>query len=206
LTNLHAHSLDQLALRHGTDKGILSHGFTPIYDRLLQDWRRRPVTILELGVFEGASVRMWRDYFSAGRIVGVDNDPTATDHVEDRIKIYIGDQANPSFLERVAAAEGPFDLVVDDGGHRATQQKVSLRSLWPHLKPGGIYVIEDIHTSYLQDIYGMGWREPETTVEFLKYVVDDIHEGHHKQAVTLPGIESMHFYPELCVMRRAGAS
>ena len=63
--------------------------------------------------------------------------------------------------------------------------------------------IKDIHTSYM-DSFRMGWRKPETTVEFLKDVVDDIHEKLHKQAVTLPGLEFIHFYSELCVMRRAG--
>jgi predicted O-methyltransferase YrrM len=194
-------SLDDLAQRHGTDKSALDHKFTPIYEELLRGWRELPVKVLEIGVLEGASLRMWRDYFAAGRIVGIDANPTRTSHAGKRIDVYIGDQADAPFLEEVASSEGPFDLVIDDGGHRAPQQKTSLRSLWPHVKPGGIYIIEDIHTSYLNG-FEMGWREPETTVELLKYAIDDIHEKFHHQAVALRGIESMHFYPELCVLRR----
>lgn len=196
--------LDALARRHGTDKHTSHHRFTPIYEELLRGRREMPMKLLEIGIYKGASLRMWKDYLPACQIVGVDVDPVAMAHEDERIKVYIGDQANRGFLEQIAQSEGPFDFVVDDGGHRAVQQKTSLRALWSHVKPGGIYVIEDIHTSYYQGQgFDMGWREPDTTVEFLKYVVDDIHVRYHEQPVTLADLESIQFYPEICVMRRA---
>ena len=196
--------LDALARHHGTDKHTSHHRFTPIYEQLLQGCRDLPIALLEIGIYKGASLRMWNDYLPAGQIVGVDIDPAARTHEGERVKVYIGDQTNRAFLEEIARANGPFDFIIDDGGHRADQQKTSLRVLWPHLKPGGTYVIEDIHTSYYQDDgFNMGWREPDTTVEFLKYVIDDIHVRYHEQPVTLPDLESIQFYPELCVMRRA---
>jgi demethylmacrocin O-methyltransferase len=193
--------LDELARYHGTDKSSLDHNFTPIYEDLFNQWRDQPVKVLEIGVYKGAGLRMWRDYFSVGRVVGIEADPSAVDQVDDRIKIYVGDQADSVFLDEVASEEGPFDIVIDDGGHRAMQQKVSLLGLWPHVKGGGAYVLEDIHTSYYES-YEMGWRKPETTVELLKYVIDDVHVNIHKQPVTLAELESIQFFPELCIMRR----
>lgn len=194
--------LDKLARRFGTDKSSEAHGFTEIYESLLSAWRDRPVTVLEIGVYRGASLRMWRDYFPLGRIVGIDKDPDASDHAGGRIDVRIGHQADAGFLEDVATADGPFDLIVDDGSHLAKGQKTSLRCLWPHLKPGGVYAVEDIHTSYLEN-FGGGWRRPQTTVEFLKDVIDDVHQPLHGRQVTLEDMESIHFYYELCVIHRA---
>lgn len=199
--------LDALARRHGTDKHTSHHRFTPIYEELLRGSREWPLKLLEIGIYKGSSLRMWKDYLPAAQIVGVDIDPAVTKHEDERVKVYIGDQTNRRFLEGIASSEGPFDFVIDDGGHRAVQQKTSLEVLWPHVKPGGVYVIEDIHTSYYREEgFDMGWREPDTTVEFLKYVIDDIHVRYHEQPVTLPDLEFIKFYPEICVMRRANRS
>lgn len=196
-------SLDLLARAHGTDKSSYRHGFADIYERYLSPLRDHVVTVLEIGVYEGASLRMWRDYFPAGRIVGVDVREDAEQHREERIRIHVGDQSDPDFLTRLAHTDGPFDVVVDDGGHRAEQQLASITTLWPHLRPGGIYAVEDVQTSYLER-WGGGWHSPGTTVEFLKQLVDDMHVVVHNQPVVLPGIAEMHFHYELCVVRRVG--
>jgi len=159
------------------------------------------ITLLEIGVLGGASLRMWRGFFEQGRIFGVDFKPEAATHADSRIEILIGDQTDLGFLDRVVAAAGPLDVVIDDGGHRARQQTASLIFLWPHIKPGGYYIIEDTHTSYL-DEYGMGWREPGTTIEFLKGIVDDIHSRWHDKPALIRPCHSIAFYDEACVLRK----
>jgi hypothetical protein len=199
-------SLDELALAHGTDKGSDRHGFAAIYDRFLEPWRDLPITMLEIGVLEGASVRMWRDYFPAATIYGIDVAESSLEHGGDRVEIYIGDQTDQSFLDEVVAAAGSFDLIVDDGGHRPEQQLTTLLHVWPNVKPGGLYAIEDLHTSYLGH-WGGRWRKPDTTVEVLKEIVDDVNLYWHQQPPTLGEVESVHFYSELCVLaKRSPAS
>jgi SAM-dependent methyltransferase len=198
-------SLDELARQHGTDKSRYQHGFAELYERELSGWREYPISVLEIGVYKGASLRMWRDYFPEGRIVGVDINPEAREYEDGRIEIRIGDQSDREFLQQLGSADGPFDLIVDDGGHFANQQTASLRELWPYLRPGGMYVVEDIHTSYFKS-WQMGLRKPGTTVEYLKGIVDDLHSAIHEQPPTLADLESIQFRFELCVLRRAPAS
>ena len=192
-------SMDALALRHGTDKGSQRHDFARVYDGFLSEWRDRPVRVLELGVYEGASLRMWRDYFPQGEIHGVDIKRQAVEHAGERIHVHVGDQKDPELLDRILAQSGPLDLVVDDGSHRYPEQRGSLMHLWPHVKAGGVYVMEDIHTSYLER-WGMGYRAEESTVELLKDIIDDIHILAHKQEPVLGSVRSMHFYFETCVI------
>jgi len=194
-------SLDELGLRHGADKSSAGHDFAAIYERYVAEWRRRRVTVLEIGVWRGASLRMWRDYFPGGRIFGIDHQPSAAEQRGQRIEVFIGDQADEAFLAEVVESTGLLDIVVDDGGHRVEQQVPTLSFLWPHLKPGGIYVVEDTHTSYLQS-YGMGWRWPGTTIANLTGYVDDLHQAWHHQPVTFADLESIHFYRGTCVLKK----
>lgn len=198
---LHTHepSLDRLGLLHGADKSSAGHGFTAIYERYLGSRRRDAVTLLEIGVWRGASLRMWRDYFPLGGIFGIDVNPDAASQAGPRIEIFVGDQADEELLARVVAQTGPLDVVIDDGSHRVEQQMPTLAFLWPHVKPGGIYVVEDTHTSYLES-YGMGWRRPGSTISELTGYVDDLHGDWHQEAATHSDLEFVHFYPGTCVL------
>ena len=144
---------------------------------------------------------MWRDYFSNGRIYGLDRDEAAMQHEEKRIGIFIGEQEDERLLDAVIEQTGGLDLVLDDGGHRAPQQIGTLLYLWPHLRPNGMYIVEDTHTSYLPE-YDMAWRNTGTTIEFLKGIVDDIHAMWHEELVTLRNVGSIYFYPETCVLKK----
>lgn len=192
-------SLDDIALRHGTDKASRQHDFAEIYDSFLVGWRERELSMLEVGVLNGGSLRMWYDYFPHARIHAIDIRHEAREHERDRVKIFVGDQKDPDLLDEVLANSGPLDLVVDDGSHRAEDQQGTLHHLWPHLKPGGIYIMEDTHTSYREG-WGMTYREPHTTMEFLKRVADDIHQRWHHEPVSLTDVRSLHFYFETCVI------
>lgn len=194
-------SLDDLARQHGTDKGGQRHNFARIYEGLLRDRRDDAIDLLEIGVYQGASLRMWEDYFPHARIWAIDVNPAAEEHASERSRIFIGDQKDPELLQRVVDEAGGFDVVLDDGSHRVVEQRPSLEFLWPHLRPHGVYIIEDVHTSYLER-WGMGYREPDTTIEMVKDILDDVHAGTHGQAPMLPQLASVHLYFELCVLQK----
>ncbi len=126
-----------------------------------------PSRVLEIGVQGGGSLKIWRDMFPEAEIVGVDIDASCKQHEGKNITVEIGDQEDVEFLEEL----GDFDIIIDDGGHTMKQQQVSFETLFPKLSKGGLYVIEDLHTSY--------WRQFSdsdiTTIEFLKSLVDDLH-------------------------------
>ena len=139
--------LDAIGLRHGTDKASNGHDVLSFYERFLEPMRDRAVRVLEIGVLDGASLHMWRDYFPNGMIIGVDRDRGALAHVGDRISIELADQSSQRDLDRIASL-GPFDVILDDGSHVWSHQILSLQTLFPSLRPGGFYVVEDLDTSY----------------------------------------------------------
>lgn len=194
-------TLREIGARTGTDKANPRRSILDLYERHLGTLRYDRITLLEIGVLRGESLRMWRDYFPLGRIYGVDINPDAMQHENTRIRVFIGSQTDAAVLESVVAESGQPDVIIDDGSHWARDQISCLINLWPHLKPGGWYIIEDIHTSYLSQ-YKMGLRQPGTTIEFLKNVVDDVNALWHDGEVTLPGCESLMFASETCLIRK----
>jgi hypothetical protein len=123
-----------------------------VYDELLAPYRGRPITFVEVGVLNGGSLHMWRRYLGAeARIIGVDLNPAATRWEADGFEIVIGDQGEPAFWERFFEAVGPIDILLDDGGHTNRQQVVTTVSALPHLRDGGLLIVEDVHASYLPD-------------------------------------------------------
>jgi hypothetical protein len=139
--------LDELGQKHGTDKASQGHNYLVEYEPLLQPYRSKSdLLVLEIGVREGASVRLWHDYFSTAQIVGVDILERCTAHAGDRISIEIGDQSDEEFLQRLTVKYEP-DIIFDDGSHFWTHQIDTFRILFPAMKPGGTFVCEDLHTS-----------------------------------------------------------
>jgi hypothetical protein len=117
-----------------------------IYERHLARFRGQAVTLIEVGVAGGGSVRMWRDYLGpAAQIVGVDIDQQCRRFEERNIEILIGDQGSPAFWNSVLDDHALIHVVIDDGGHLPEQQVITLESLLPRLAPGGVYICEDIH-------------------------------------------------------------
>jgi SAM-dependent methyltransferase len=150
--------LDQIGLRNGTDKASDRNDFLRFYEPFLQSFRLEPVRVLEIGVLGGASVRTWRDYFPYGEIIGVDINPDAKTNAGQRISIELADQSRQDDMDRIAAL-GPFDLVIDDGSHVWEHQIRAFRTLMKVVKPGGLFILEDLDTSYgryLRDYSGSG--------------------------------------------------
>ncbi|WP_426957725.1 class I SAM-dependent methyltransferase [Muricoccus radiodurans] len=141
-------TLDAIGLRHGTDKASRAHDYLRTYDAFLAPLRDHPVSLLEIGVLGGASLRTWRDYFPLGRIIGVDIDPKAAAQAGERIEVHFGDQSDADGMSALGERLGPFDVVVDDGSHIWAHQISTLRALLPHVRPGGFFILEDLHTSH----------------------------------------------------------
>ena len=137
--------LNQLAELHGTDKRDNSHGYCQLYDRYFKGYRAKPCTLLEMGVAQGSSLRMWRDWMPLATVVGFDRDVyqhSANDG--PRIRTFNGSQQSTEDLDRMLLEFPKFDIVVDDAGHEPEFQLIAFNHLWPRVKPGGWYVVEDI--------------------------------------------------------------
>lgn len=140
-------TLDELGQKHGTDKASQGHNYLVEYEPLLQPYlSKSDLVVLEIGVREGASVRLWHDYFPRAQVVGVDILPHCQAHAADRIAIEIGDQADTGFLQRLTLKYQP-DILFDDGSHFWTHQIDTFRVLFPAMRSGGLFICEDLHTS-----------------------------------------------------------
>lgn len=179
-------NLTRLAQWYGTDK--YEHGYTPIYQRYFQSIRRHPIRLLELGIgggsntkYGGNSLKMWSRYFSYGEILGVDiYDKSLIDY--RRIRTYQGHQSDPDFLKQFAA----LDIVIDDGSHINSDIISSFEFLFPRLNRGGIYTIEDTHTSGVTPFHQD--RFPATMEYFEKL--------DHAE------IEAIHFFKSLIIIQK----
>jgi hypothetical protein len=151
------------------------HHYLALYDRHLSRFRGRPVRILELGIYRGGSLQIWKAYFGERAIIhGVDIDPACAGFAEERVVIHIGSQADARFLKRVVEEIGGVDVVVDDGSHRSSDQIASFEILYPLVEENGVYLCEDTRTSYWSRFDG-GYRKPGTFIEYAKDLVDRLH-------------------------------
>ncbi|GAP36440.1 class I SAM-dependent methyltransferase [Piscinibacter sakaiensis] len=156
-----------------------------VYHRTLARYRGRPITFLEIGVQNGGSTRMWREYFGPqATIIGVDIDPACRRLEEEGFEIWIGDQSDPAFWEEFCESHPALDVVLDDGGHTMRQQIVTFDALFPRLREFGTYLCEDTHTSYFPS-HG-GGEGVLTFHEHIKSLVDEMHAWYHVPLAELP--------------------
>ena len=137
-----------------TDK--ISHGYLQVYDPLFMSLESIS-NVLEIGVYNGDSLRLLQSYFPNSNIYGFDLTPPRDHHYNDRFKVLLGNQEDRDDLNGILNnIDGDLDLIIDDGGHTMKQQQISFGCLFRHLKKGGVYIIEDIETSYWgrSSIYG----------------------------------------------------
>ncbi|MEM9552852.1 MAG: class I SAM-dependent methyltransferase [Acidobacteriota bacterium] len=154
-TRVELPTLLDLCETHQTDKCPYHHGYVEFYDKLFSPLRSEARKVFEIGVLRGESMRLWEAYFPRAEIYGIDIKDTS-EHDSDRISTAIADQASRSDLHQlIEQIGGDFDIIIDDGGHTMEQQQISFGALFPHLKAGGLYVIEDIHTSFFGPRYGV---------------------------------------------------
>lgn len=139
-------TLEQISLNYKSDKGAIYHNYLTIYEKYFTKYRNTLENFLEIGLWEGESLKMWREYFTTGNLVGVDI-LDLTHIVLNNTTILIGDQSNRTDLENITKLTYPeFDIIIDDGGHMMHQMQITLGVMFKYLKSGGVFVIEDLHT------------------------------------------------------------
>ena len=184
------------------------HGYFEIYHRHFAAFRGRSPVVLEIGVFHGGSLQMWRNYFGPGaRIVGIDVDPRCRQFEEAQISVLTGDQQDRGFLAEVRRRLPHIDIVIDDGGHTMAQQITSFEELYPHLQPHGVYLCEDVHTSMMPE-YDGGYRRPGTFLEYSKALVDRLYAWYSVEQETFfvddltRSTYALHFYDSVLVIEK----
>lgn len=208
--------LNNLALEIGGDKSSIFHNYTDIYAGYFAPLKDKPIKMLEIGISTGASVKLWERYFKNAELHFMDLYYQNIEYHSTRSRYHIGDQGSPDFLSSfIRAAGSDFDIIIDDGGHTMDQQQTSFKYLFPHIKSGGMYIIEDLHTSYWP-AFGGNINSPTTTVAFLKSLIDDVNyvgyttkRASHQNinSSNTPGlsyyrenIRSMHFYDSMVIV------
>jgi cephalosporin hydroxylase len=154
--------------------------YLDLYDRHFSAFRGTSVKMLEIGVLNGGSLEIWREYFGPRAVLfGIDITPECAQRVDPPNQVRIGSQADPAFLRRVVEEMGGVDIVLDDGSHNARHQQASFETLFPLLNDGGVYAIEDLHTSYWPGDFEGGYRRRRTGIELVKTLIDDMHAWFH---------------------------
>lgn len=213
--------LDDLAIKHQADKSSRYHNFAVKYESLFSSMKESAKSVLEIGVAQGQSVRMWADFFPNATIHGADISPASSvcEAYSQRIKFHLLDQRNPAQLKNLEQYS-PFDIIIDDGNHWWYEQILTFEILFQYVKSGGLYIVEDSCTSY--------WNEYKnhhiSCVEYFKRIVDEVNlcgrrghvpanpcpefsdweKGWHRRedCHKLPEFESIHFLNSLIVVHR----
>jgi len=179
------------------------------YQHHFQPLKHRELNLLEIGVQNGGGLWMWQKYFPNAQIFGIDVDKYCKRHEGDRIRASIGSQGDPKFLRQVSEEAGGFDIVIDDGSHVMDDQITSFAVLFPLMRLGGIYVFEDLHTSYWPKFWS---KSGANTINLLRDLIDDLcpwarrspraekfaEKNPQTYRYTEQFITSMHFYDSMC--------
>lgn len=207
--------LDEIALKYGTDKSSIGHNYTKLYEKYFEELRNKPINFLELGWggYEdpnagGESARMWREYFTKARITVLDIHPK--NNKIDGVKFEQGRQEDKGKAFATFHRNGEFDVIIDDASHISSLTIQSFKNYFPALKGGGLYVIEDLHSSYDPSYYGDAdaAKDPEdrtvfTAMMFLKQLCDEVNsEFIGKDYVYGYDIEFIHFYKDICFIKK----
>ena len=191
--------------RENTERGVgkWAHYFD-VYDRHFCKYRNKELIILEIGVSQGGSLQMWKHYFgNKAKIYGIDINPICK-FEEENIEILIGSQEDRKFLQEVKRKIPKLDILIDDGGHTMKQQKVTFEELFPHIKEEGVYLCEDLHTSYWMS-FGGGLKRHGTFIEYSKNFVDWLNAYHSRQMKVndfTRSVSSVHYYDSMIVIEK----
>ena len=178
-----------------------------IYEFWFRHYVGKPVVILEIGVYQGGSLKMWRDYFGEqAKIFAIDINPDCKQFETENTKIFIGSQEDRDFLTKVKSQIPQVDILMDDGGHSMNQQIVSFQELYGHIKSDGLYLCEDLHTSYWE-VYGGGYKRKGSFVEYSKLLIDELNAWHaNSKKLKVNNFTrttySLHFYPSMFVVKK----
>lgn len=182
-----------------------------IYEKHLSRFKMYPsLAIMEIGVGKGGSLELWRKYFGPDAwIIGVDVDPACKrfENLEtENTQIFIGSQEDRQFLRKLKAEIPTVDILIDDGGHMMNQLRVSFEELYDWVADGGVYLVEDLHTSYWKEYQG-GYRKKKSFIEYSKRLVDKLNAWHSRsRSLSVDNFtkttHSMHFYDSVLVIEK----
>jgi len=182
-----------------------------IYERHFAKFRGEPMSMLEFGVLHGGSLQMWKYYFGKqAQIYGADINPRCAELAEEQIEILLADQEDCESLRAICRRLPPLDIILDDGGHTMKQQVITFEETWNQLKLGGIYLCEDLHTSYWP-AFGGGLRLPHTFVEYTKRLIDQLNawysqDARHQVEQYTRSIFAVHYYDSIVVIEKRAIS
>ena len=207
-------NLPRLAQIYCSDKWG-QHWYCKHYQHHFASLRRKPITLLEIGIggwddprSGGSSLRMWRRFFPRGRIYGVDI-ADKRPHDKGRIRTFRGDQSDEKFMRSVIAETGPPDIIIDDGSHLNQHVRRTFQILFPFLAENGIYAVEDTQTSYWPEYGGDSdnLTTASTSMCLLKNLVDGVNHAEFLKPNFVPSysdqhITAMHFYHNLVFIQK----
>jgi predicted O-methyltransferase YrrM len=202
--------LDEIGLRHGTDKSSAHHDYLRHYELHFGLMKAPIQSLLEIGVYDGASLRMWRDFLPDAHIICLDIDPRCKTFEGGNATVELCDQSDPWQLTAVGVKHGPFDLIIDDGSHIWSHQILTFETLVSFLAPGGLYIMEDIDTSFGHFIEVYGKDSTISAAQYLtkimNYLVaataaDMTEERDLRIRTILPRIDSITFIRKSALIR-----
>jgi len=169
---MHKFLKDFLVESSKSDK-LSHHGYHRIYPWFLEHFRGQRINLLEIGLEQNESIKLWQEYFSKASIYGIDIDKKEFNDRE--VQLHQVDQSKEDQIERFTKEiDTTFDIIIDDGSHVPAHQILSLDHLWKVLSPGGVYIIEDIETSYWgnSNIYGYSFDADNDGSNFIRFAYD----------------------------------
>ncbi|MDQ6685395.1 MAG: class I SAM-dependent methyltransferase [Pseudomonadota bacterium] len=200
--------------------------YFPVYERALGSRRQQEVALLEIGVQNGGSLEVWAAYFEHARVVvGCDIDPrcSSLSYDDSRIHVVVGDATTQSTEQRILSLAPAFDLIIDDGSHVSDDVLRAFLIYFEHVKPGGLYIVEDTHTLFWE-AYGGGVLKRNSAHDFFKLLADLVNLEHWSKELSvgtlfapfiLPSafpkfleegwIESVEFSNSMIVVRKSDA-
>jgi len=199
--------LESLFIRKTGNQVHKWHHYLKIYEQHLGHLRGADFRMLEIGVYRGGSLDLWRSYFGdKARIFGIDIDPNCKQFDGVSGQVRIGSQADPDFLKSVVEEMGGVDVVLDDGSHASQHIRSSFDTLFPLLSDGGLYIVEDLHCAYWAD-YSGGYRWPGSFINVVKRMIDDMHHWYHGKGQRIPAardhLKAIHIYDSVIVFEKA---
>lgn len=186
-----------------TDKNLGEFPHSDMYEALFSRFRDKPICLLEIGVNRGGSIPVWEQYFPKAKLLAVDINPKSLLYTTNLTTVDLVDQYDAEALIRYAEVEGPFDIVIDDGSHISSHQILTFKTLWPYLRPGGIFVIEDTETSYM-DLYTED--DGFTCIEYFKFCIDDINKRIADRSELHRDINTIVFKQDMIAITKRGTS
>ena len=177
-----------------------------IYERHLSRFRNKAPVMIEIGVFGGGSLSMWKEYFGKGcQIIGVDIDPKCKEYESDQIEIFIGSQDAPELIDQIFDKYPRVDIVLDDGSHMMNHMVASFELMYDRLDKNGLYIVEDTHTCYWPEYQG-GLHKNGSFIEFTKNKLDELHALYSRGTVTISNFtkttDSICVYDSVVVFER----